>query len=371
MMNIPFVDLSRQAKNFEEDIIDLTRKVLRSGIYINGPYVKEFEKTVAELFGCNHAISVGNGSDALTFILRFLNLQSNDEVICPANSFIATAWAIVAAGAKPVFCDVGDDLLLDPEDFKKRITSKTRACLPVHLTGRVFEVDAIRKICEMNNIIIIEDAAQSFGAHDDKGRFTGTFGFAAAFSLHPLKNLGIYGDGGVITTNNSDLANYLFPARNHGLINRNEANSWGYNSRLDELQAAYALAKLDKLDYLNSRYIQIANYYDQHISPLVAKPRLRSHFRDIYHNYVVSTSPSIRDSLIEKCALDGLSLSIHYPIPLHQQRCFTDSYGTSARLENSERLAKSMISLPIFPELREEELEYITASFNKNLYLLL
>ena len=366
MMNIPFVDLSRQAKNFEEEIIDLTRKVLRSGIYINGPHVKEFEKTVADLFCCNHAISVGNGSDALTFVLRFLNLKPNDEVICPANSFIATAWAIVAAGAQPVFCDVGDDLLLDPEDFNRRITSKTRACVPVHLTGRVFEVDAIRKICEGNNIIVIEDAAQSFGAQDSHGRFTGTLGFGASFSLHPLKNLGIYGDGGLITTNDDALAEYINIVRNHGLINRNEAHIWGYNSRLDELQAAYALLKLKNLSMINSRHIEIANFYNEHLTPEVVRPNIRNNYHDIYHNFVVVVPPEIRDFLIKNCAENGLNLSIHYPIPLHMQKCYLGNHEKPLVLTNTERLAKSMISLPIYPELTSQELDFIISTFNSS-----
>ena len=202
---IPFVDLKREANLFMPKLLSITKKVLESGNYINGRCVKEFESAVAEYLGVKYAISVGNGSDALTFILRSLNLDKDDEVICPANSFIATAWSIIAADLKPVFCDVNDDFLLDPDDFQKKINKKTKAVIP-YILQEGFLKKLINEICEKHSIYIIEDAAQSFGAYDSKGTKTGAIGLAGAFSLHPLKNLNICGDGGLITTNDSSIA---------------------------------------------------------------------------------------------------------------------------------------------------------------------
>ena len=270
---IPFIDLKREANFFMPKLLSVTEKVLKSGNYINGKFVNQFEASVAEYLGVKHAISVGNGSDALTFILRSLQLGKDDEVICPANSFIATAWSIIAAGAKPVFCDVTDDFLLDPNDFQKKITKNTRAVIPVHLTGRVFEINLIREICKDHSIFIVEDAAQSFGAYDSKGAKTGAIGIAGAFSLHPLKNLNICGDGGIITTNDLNIAQNCILLRNHGLINRDEAKIWGFNSRLDELQAAFALIKLEEIENITNKYVQIANFYDEKITNKFANPK--------------------------------------------------------------------------------------------------
>ncbi len=363
-IKVPFVDLTREAKNYLPQILLNTDRVLKSGQYINGPFVKEFESLVSEYLGVKYTISVGNGSDALMLILKSLNLSLEDEVICPANSFIASAWSIIAAGAKPVFCDVRDDFLLDPIDFQRKITSKTKVVMPVHLTGRVFEVGLISQICIDNGIKIVEDAAQSFGAFDSNNIKTGALGDAAAFSLHPLKNLSIYGDGGLITTNDKKLAEDCLLFRNHGLINRDEASVWGYNSRLDELQASYALIKLKNIEDLTSKYIGIANFYNNRITNQVIKPKIRTTLRDVYHNYVVVVPPHIRDDLIEDLSSSGIGTKIHYPTPLHLQMCAKDLNYKPGDIPNVERLAQSMISLPIFPFLEEYELEHVVNNFN-------
>lgn len=363
-LNIPFVDLKREANFFLEQLLKSTESVLRSGMYINGDCVKEFENSVSEYLKVKYVISVGNGSDALTFILRAIGVDKGDEVICPSNSFIATAWAIVAAGATPVFCDVKEDLLMDPIEFEKKITNKTKAVIPVHLTGRVFDVDDISKICNDHNIDIVEDAAQSFGAFNKTNQMTGTLSRAGAFSLHPLKNLSIYGDGGIITTNDEFIAEKCRLLRNHGLINRDEATLWGFNSRLDELQASFANIKIKKIEFLTNRYIEIANFYNKKLSDKIRKPIIRNLYRDVYHNYVVQVPEKIRNILQKDLLINGVDTKIHYPIPLHLQECSKDLGYKKGDFPVSERLAKNMISLPIYPLLEQKEIEYIAFQFN-------
>ena len=363
-LKIPFVDLKREAKFFSKELMSETEKVLKSGMYINGESVNQFENSVSEYLKVKYTISVGNGSDALTFILRAIGVSKGDEVICPANSFIATAWAIVAAGAKPVFCDVTKDLLLDSKDFENKISSQTKAVIPVHLTGRVFDMDQISRICNQNNIDIIEDAAQSFGARNKFNQMTGNLSRAGAFSLHPLKNLSIYGDGGLITTNDEVIAEKCRLLRNHGLINRDEAVLWGYNSRLDELQAAFASIKLKNIEFLTKRYIEIAKFYDSKLTNKIKKPFLREEYRDVYHNYVVQVPSKIRNQLQEDLLNNGIDTKIHYPIPLHLQECSKNLGYKKGDFPVSEKLANSMISLPIYPLLERKEIEYISSRFN-------
>lgn len=363
-LKVPFVDLKREANFFFKELISDTEKVLRSGMYINGNSVKKFENSVSEYLKVKYTISVGNGSDALTFILKAIGVCEGDEVICPANSFIATAWAIVAAGAKPVFCDVNKDLLLDSRDFEKKITSKTKAVIPVHLTGRVFEIDQISRICKQNNIDIIEDAAQSFGAHNKFNEMTGSLSRAGTFSLHPLKNLSIYGDGGLITTNDKAIAEKCKLLRNHGLANRDEAVIWGYNSRLDELQAAFASIKLKNIEFLTKRYIEIAKFYNKNLTNKISKPSIRNQYRDVYHNYVIQVPTNIRNQLQKDLLINGVDTKIHYPIPLHLQECSKNLGYKRGDFPVSEKLANSMISLPIYPLLEHKEIEYIVSKFN-------
>ncbi|CAE19718.1 pyridoxal-phosphate-dependent aminotransferase [Prochlorococcus marinus subsp. pastoris str. CCMP1986] len=366
-MNIPFVNLSREADYFLPLLLQKTEKVLKSGIYINGPNVKELEKKVAIYLNVKYVVSVGNGSDALTFILRSLNLSSSDEIICPANSFIATAWSIIASGAKPVFCDVDKNFLLDIDDFKKKVNNNTRAVIPVHLTGKVFPTEQILDFCSAKSIKIIEDAAQSFGAGKNNEYKTGAISDAAAFSLHPLKNFAIYGDGGLISTNDPEIADNCNLLRNHGLKNRDEAKIWGYNSRLDELQAAYALTKLAEIDNLNNRYIEIAKRYDNGISPIAKKPELRKEYKDVFHNYVILVPEIRRNSIMSNLYQKGIETKIHYPIPLHLQECSKNLNYKIGDIPRCEQYANSMISLPIYPTLSNEEVDYIIDTLNNEL----
>ena len=363
-MKVPFIDLTREANFLLKEILIETEKVITTGQYINGPKVKEFEKEFANFCNVKNAISVGNGSDGLTFIIRALGIGEGDEIICPANSFIASAWSIVAAGAKPVFCDVEDDFLISISKIKGLINSSTKAIMPVHLTGKLCNMQPLIDFANDKNIFLIEDAAQAIGASDDKGFKSGCFGIAASFSLHPLKNLSVYGDGGMVTTNNDDLANKIRLLRNHGLKNRDECIVWGFNSRLDELQACYGLLKLKFIDEWTERYIEIAEKYSKGLNDMVIKPKTNFGYKDVFHNYIIQVQPESRDSFMSDLLDLGVETKIHYPIPLHLQKCATQLNYSKGDLPNVEKLASSMISLPIYPLLSEEEIDYVISCVN-------
>ena len=364
-MKIPFVDLSREANFLMEELKTETEIVLKSGQYINGPKVKEFEKSFSKYCDVKHSVSLGNGSDGLTFIMKSLNIGHGDTVICPANSFIASAWSIVATGAKPIFCDVGEDMLITADEILKVIKPSTKAVMAVHLTGKLCDMNSISKLCKEKKLILIEDAAQAVGAKDKENNKSGSFGIAASFSLHPLKNLSIYGDGGIITTNDKSIFERIRLLRNHGLENRDQSKIWGFNSRLDELQAAYALVKLRHIEEFTQRYISIATIYSENLSNCIFKPKLPNKARDVFHNYVIRVSPKNRNKVIHLLEEAGIETKIHYPIPLHLQQCAYDLGYKKGDIPKVEYYSNSMISLPIFPLMKDIEIEYIVENVNK------
>ena len=363
-MKVPFIDLTREVNECHSEIIEKCDEVIKSGQFILGANVKMFEKEIAEYLQVKHVVSVGNGSDALVFILRSLGIGDGDEVICPSNSFIASGWAIAAVGAKPVFCDVEDDFLISYKSVQRHISERTKAIMAVHLTGRVVEFHELRKLAAEYGLEIVEDAAQAFGAHNENDIFAGALGVAGAISLHPLKNLSVCGDGGLITTNSNELAENCRLLRNHGLISRDEAKIWGFNSRLDEIQAAIGLVKMKYIDRWIERYIEIAHMYDQYLSERIKKPKIRKATRDVYHNYVICVDSEIRYSIQKHLEVEGVETKVHYPIPIHKQECALKANDKTIYLRNTERLAKEMISLPIYPNLRSEEIMHVAKCVN-------
>lgn len=359
---VPFVDLSRQFRALEKELTEAFLEVGRSGIYIMGERLESFEKKMAAYLGVRHVLGVADGSSALFLIFKSLGIGAGDEVITAPNSFIATAWTIAATGAKPVFVDVLEDMNIDPDQIEKKITSRTKAIVPVHLAGRPAAMDAILKIAERHRVAVVEDAAQAIGA-SYRGKKVGGFGKAAGFSLHPLKNLGVYGDGGMITTNDDGLAATLRKLRNHGLINRDECEFWGFNSRLDPLQAAFAEIKLTKLDHWNERCREIAGIYRKGITQAVKHPVDQADEICVYHNYVLQTEK--RDALREYLKQHGVDTRIHYPIPIHLQKAAKDLGLKEGDFPVTERLAKTMVSLPIFPELTDPEVTQVVESVNR------
>lgn len=364
-MKVNFVNLAREAKLIENEMLDVTRLVLQSGNYICGKNVESFEDNFSNFCGVKHSVSVGNGSDGLKIIMKALGIGRGDEVICPANSFIASAWAIIDAEATPVFCDVEDDFLVSLRTIKKCKTNKTKAIMAVHLTGKLCDTDKLLDYCKNENIFLIEDAAQAVGAMNNRNEKAGSFGVAGSFSMHPLKNLSVYGDGGVITTNSKELAAKMKLLRNHGLVNRDEASLWGFNSRLDELQAAFALIKLKRLNIWNQKYIEIAKKYTNGLSKKIIKPLTKNGFKDIFHNYIILVPEEIRKTFMSSLNDFGVETKIHYPIPLHLQKCASNLGYRIGDIPNAERLSKSMISLPIYHTLKDKEIEYVIETVNK------
>jgi dTDP-4-amino-4,6-dideoxygalactose transaminase len=356
IMQIPFVDLARQFRSLEVELTQAFVDLGRSGIYIMGPRLELFERRIAAYCGVKHVIGVADGSAALFLILKAAGIGAGDEVVTVANSFIATAWTIAATGARPVFVDSGTDMNIDPNKIEGALTPHTRAIVPVHLTGRPAEMDAINDIAQRRGLFVMEDAAQAIGARYRSKR-VGSLGNAAGFSLHPLKNLGVYGDGGVITTDDDALAATLRKLRNHGLRNRDECEVWGYNSRLDPLQAAFAEIKLDRLDTWNARCREIAAAYRSGLSNYVQVPEDKPWEEAVYHNFVIRTVR--RDALMEHLKENGVDTRVHYPIPLHLQEAAKDLGYKEGDFPNVEFDARRMISLPIYPELADQEVSHV------------
>ena len=358
-ITIPFVDLARQFRSIEPALTQEFLSVGRSGGYIMGERLESFERKAADFLGVSHVLGVADGSDALFLVLKALGIGPGDEVITAANSFIASAWVIVAAGARPVFADVLDDLNIDPESVRRAITPRTRAIIPVHLTGRPAAMNELNQIATDHGIYVVEDAAQAIGARYH-GKRVGSLGIAAGFSLHPLKNLGVYGDGGLIATDDGALASTLRKLRNHGLRNRDECEIWGYNSRLDTMQAAFAEVKLALLDGWNERCSQSAESYRSGLADYVQVPQDQPWEECVYHNFVIRTDS--RDELMEHLKACGVDTRVHYPIPIHMQDAARDLGYKLGDFPNAEKFAKTMISLPIYPELEDAEVEWVISS---------
>ena len=357
-MKIPFTNLIKHQNLFGNELNKVVSEVINSADYINGKYNKIFEENFANFLGVKHCIGVGNGTDGLEIALLALKIGRDDEVIVPANSFVATAEAVVNIGAKVVFADCKDDNFnIDPNEIEKKITDKTRCIIPVHLYGCAADMDEIMAIAKKNNLFVIEDAAQAHGAVY-KGRNIGSIGNIAVFSFYPGKNLGCYGDGGAVVTNDDVLARQIKMISNHGRIDKYNHIFVGRNSRLDNLQAAVLNVKLKYLKEFNQRRITFAKYYglqEQSID-----------FQHVYHLYVIRVKE--REKLIEHLSNKGISTGIHYPIGLpfleafkylgHQPEDFPITYKNQSQI----------LSLPMYPELNYNEIDYIrTCLDDKNI----
>ena len=366
-MRIPFVNPGLQYKTLREEILSRFDRISLTGNYVLGEELKEFEKSFADFCGTSFALGVGNGSDALSFSLLGLGVKPGDEVITAPNSFVASAWTIANIGARPVFVDVGDDFNINPRLIQKSITSRTKAIMPVHLTGRIANMEMINKIAEDHNLLVIEDAAQAVGA-SYKSKMSGSFGDAGCFSLHPLKNLHVHGDGGVITTDNEDFYNRIFKMRNHGLKNRNECEFWGWNSRLDEIQASIANLKLSYLNKWNDRFFEIANFYIKELSDYIEVPNIKEFEKPVFHRFIIQHEN--RDNLKSFLERKGVMTAINYPIPLHLHEASRQYGYKKGDFPVTEKQSNRVLSLPIYPELVDSQVEYVIAqikSFIQNI----
>lgn len=355
-MHIPFIALEKQYHLIKDEAIDAFHSIGESGQYILGEYVEKFESEIAKYLNVNFVLGVANGSDALFLTLKALNIKDGDEVITCSNSFIASAWVIAATGATTKFVDVGCDLNMDIKKIEKCITAKTKAIIPVHLTGNPADMTEILMLADKYNLYVIEDAAQAFGA-EYRNKKVGSIGDAAGFSMHPLKNLGVMGDGGIFTSSNKELFDKVKKLRNHGLINRDECEVWGYNSRLDNIQAAIASIKLKYIDKWNERHRDIAALYKDALSQFVITPENISHKVPVYHNFIIQTE--FREKLINFLNENGIETKIHYPIPIHLQECAKDLNYKLGDLLNTEKLSETILSLPIYAEMSNSQVEYV------------
>lgn len=364
---VPFVNLGLQYKLLREKIISEIDRISMSGQYILSEDVEDFEKNFADYCGTKCAVAVGNGGDALTLSLVALGIGKGDEVIVPVNSFVATAGSVADCGAKVVFADIKDDLNIDPEFIKKNITLNTKVIMPVHLTGRPAPMNELMEIAVDNGILIVEDAAQSAGA-TYYGKKVGSLGDVGCFSLHPLKNLHVMGDGGVITLNDESLANRLRILRNNGLKNRDECVLWGRNSRLDSIQAAIASIKLKYIDSWNERFRKIAQYYSRELEKYFVVPGEQPHEYSVYHRYIIQTSH--RNDLQGYLLNKGIETKINYPIPLHLQEASKKLGYKLGDFPKAEELAGKILSIPIYAEMTDEQVEIVVEEiktfFNKS-----
>lgn len=362
-LEIKFFDPLRQYKSIKGEINDAISSVLKGGRYVLAENVEAFEREFADYLGVRYAVGVASGTEAIQLALMILGIGRGDEVITVPNTAIPTVSAVSLAGATPVLCDIDPlTLTIDVEKVKDRISKNTRAILPVHLYGIPVDMNRLSVIAEKMSIPLIEDACQAHGA-SIHGKKVGGFGTLGCFSFYPTKNLGCYGDGGAVVTDDEDLYDKLKLLRNYGQRDRYIHEVKGLNSRLDELQAAVLRVKLKKLDGWNLQRIKLAGYYDELIlnKDVIKLPRVNG-FTNVYHLYVIRHPR--RDELMQYLAQNGVQTLIHYPIPIHLQRSYAE-LGSKGDFPVSEKACSEVLSLPLYPELKEAELEYISDLINK------
>lgn len=358
IQRIPYVDLAEQHALIKSEILAAISEVLDSGQFILGEQVSEFERQFAEMCGVRYAVGVNSGTDALIFALKALGIRSGDEVITTPNSFIASATCIRVLGAKPVFVDVREDYNIDPDKIAAAINSKTKAILPVHLTGRPCDMEPILELAKEHGLYVVEDAAQAVLA-EYKGRRVGSFGTIGCFSLHPLKTLNACGDGGVLTTNDPELYDKLKIMRNIGLRTRDDCVMWSHNSRLDTMQAAILLVKLRYLEAWTQQRRQNAAYYQAKLAGIeqVKLPLENENEKCAYHTFVIQAER--RDELRQFLGEWGISTSVHYPVPIHFSTVGKELGYAEGSFPVTEGQANLILSLPIHQGLTTDNLERI------------
>lgn len=352
-MGVPFFDLKEQITEHHAELNAAMSSVIERGDFILGRAVSEFEAAFAEYCGVKHAIGISSGLDALAIALEGYGVGAGDEVILPANTFIATALAVSMVGATPVLVDIDPQYWhLDVDATKAAVTKKTKAILPVHLYGQPVDMSRISAIANERGIKVIEDACQAHGAYYNNRR-CGGLGDAACFSFYPSKNLGAFGDGGMITTNDDDLAARCKQLRNYGSTKKYFHDSIGYNRRLDTLQAAVLNVKLPHLDRWNKHRVVMADFYTSHLSKLSAVqiPTVRQGCTHNYHLFIIAVEK--RDTLQAHLTNMGIGTGIHYPVPIHLQNAYLNLGHTRNSFPVTEKYADQILSLPMWPEMNE------------------
>ena len=364
-MQVKYLDLPKQFK--DEALWAALKEQFETCQFILGPEVERFESNFAKLCHISYALGVNSGTDAIFLTLRALGIGPGDEVITVPNSFIATTGAIIASGARPVFVDVGLDYNMNSKLIEAAITPQTKAVLPVHLTGNPADMPRIMNIAQKHGLYVVEDAAQAVGASIN-GQPVGSFGDTGCFSLHPLKNLNVCGDGGVLTTNSKELYEKIALLRNHGLKNRDEVEFFGYNSRMDTIQAVVANRVMKNIKSITEARRRNALIYDREFKELhdfVTLPPRRQGIKQVFHTYIIQVKN--RSELVKYLNEHGVETKIHYPIPIHLQRPCRELGYKKGNFPVCEKQAESILTLPIHQHLTEEQIYYIT-DLIKNFY---
>ncbi len=363
------VDLKGQYEAIKNEVSASFEEILDTTTFINGPKVQQFQKNLEQYLGVKHVIPCANGTDALQIAMMGLGLKPGDEVITADFTFAATVEVIALLQLTPVLVDVNpDDFNINIEAIEKAITPKTKAIVPVHLFGQCANMDAIMAIANKHNLYVIEDNAQAIGAdYTFKNGTTakaGTIGHVGATSFFPSKNLGCYGDGGAIFTNNDDLAHTIRGIVNHGMYQRYHHDVVGVNSRLDSLQAAVLEAKLPRLDTYNQKRQKTAQQYDEAFKniPNIVTPYRNTNGSHVFHQYTLLLKDIDRDALVKHLNEKGIPCGVYYPIPLHQQKAYLDERYNESDFKVTNRLVKEVVSLPMHTELDNEQITYITTT---------
>lgn len=354
-MRVPFIDFKREWKFFEKKFLLAFKKFGQSGVYVLGPEVEKFENNFARYCGYKYAVGVSTGLSALEMILRAYGIKGGDEVITVANTAVATALAISNVGAKPVFCDIGDDFLIDADKIEKLINKKTKAIMPVHLFGKICDMKKINQIAQKHRLVVVEDACQAHGANF-RGESTVN---TKAFSFYPTKNLGALGEGGAVVTNNEKIRDFVESYRNYGQQGRYNHVLKGVNGRIDPLQCVLMNVKLKKIDKFIKRRCDIAKKYVAELRDLSGLVINNFDKNSSYHLFVVRILDGKRDKLRDYLKKRGIETLVHYPTAIHLQPCYKNEYKNLASLLNTNKFQKEILSIPCNPFLSGKEVGYI------------
>ncbi|MEM2080725.1 MAG: DegT/DnrJ/EryC1/StrS family aminotransferase [Candidatus Bathyarchaeia archaeon] len=353
---IPFIDLKKEYTEIKWEINEAIQQVLEKGTFILGEETEKFEREFSSYIGVKHGVGVNSGSDALFLTLKALGISTGDEVITVSHTFVATADAITRNGATPVFVDINPETYcIDSEKIEEKITKRTKAIMPVHIYGHPAEMDTISEIAQAHDLHVVEDACQAHGA-EYKGKKVGSLSDAGCFSFYPIKNLGAYGDGGIIATNNEELAAKLIMLRNYGQQQKYHHELIGINSRLDEIQAAILRVKLKHLNEWNSKRRENAKIYNELLSEAKIITPSEKNAKHVYHLYVIRCKE--RDLLKQYLLKNEIQTLIHYPIPVHKQEAYLN-LSSRHQLPITEEICKEILSLPMFPQLTKKEIETV------------
>ena len=367
-MNVPLLDVNRQNSKLMEAAIEKFAKIFDSGVFILGEDVEIFEKNVASYLGIKHAVGVSSGTDALLIALMALGIRDGDEVICPSFTFFATAGSIARVGATPVFADIDRETYnISLDEIKKKVTKRTKAIIPVHLFGQSADIDDIVKFSDSIGVQVIEDCAQSFGAKRN-GKQTGSFGKIGCFSFYPSKNLGGFGDAGLVCTDDDEIAERLRILRVHGARSQYNHEVIGGNFRIDTIQAALLNLKLQHVDEYIECKRRNAKMYISELKNIdnIFLPKEKDGNFHTWHQFTVRIKNGVRDKVLESLRKCGVGCNVYYPIPLDKQKCFKD-YVIGDFTKVADEVSKDVISLPIFPELTTEEILYVCDILKKSI----